>query len=68
MKYTVHFTSTASTSVTLEAGDPEEAIDKAYEELHVFVCHQCAEEFDIAGEWEPYVVDDENGREVWSEG
>lgn len=66
-KFTVHFTTVASTTVTVEADDHDEAIDKACNEVYVSLCHQCAGEADFGGEWEPEAVTDEAGKTVWEE-
>lgn len=51
--YTVCFVSTASTTVDVEADDPDEAIDKACQEVYVSICHQCNRNFELSGDWEP---------------
>jgi hypothetical protein len=66
-KYTVHFTTVASTTVQVEADDPDEAIDRAYNEVYVSLCHQCAHEMDLGGEWEAEAVTDESGKTLWEE-
>jgi hypothetical protein len=65
--YTFYFTTTASTSVTVEADNLDDAIDKAYGELgHPSVCAQCSGMFsdapgiDIGGDWE---LDEEAARD-----
>jgi hypothetical protein len=63
--YTVHFTTVASTSLNVEAEDIEEAIDEACNEVYVTLCHQCAREMDLGGEWEPEAVFDRSGKLVW---
>lgn len=63
--YIVHFVTPASTSVRIEADDAEEAVDKACDEVYVSLCHQCAGELDLAGEWEPEAVIDEAGELAW---
>ncbi len=55
-KYNVSFHTGASSMVSVEADDEEEAIDKAYDELPSEVCAQCSGwrqswSFDI-GDWE----------------
>lgn len=50
-KYRVHFMTAASTSVEVEADSREEAVDVAFNEVHVSLCHQCAREVDL-GEFE----------------
>ena len=66
--YTVYFTTVGSTHVKVEASDPEEALDKAYDEVYVYLCHQCAHELDLGGEWEAdSVYDNETNEEVWRE-
>lgn len=60
-KYTVHFGTYASQPVTVEVDidpdmDRDEARQKiedaAYEQVHISLCHQCANHFDL-GDWEP---------------
>lgn len=56
-EYTIHFTTTVSSSVTVEAADEEEAIEKAYEGLPGSMCAQCSGwgqpwNRDESGEWE----------------
>lgn len=56
--YTIYFTSTASTAVTVEADDFETAVELAYEELPGSVCAQCAgwggrPGIDLSDDWEP---------------
>ncbi|MGV8064590.1 hypothetical protein PJP13_24305 [Mycobacterium kansasii] len=64
-KYTVYLSGHAETSVTVEADDPDEAIDKACNAVHPFICHQCAREIDLGDEWEPNAVFTEGGDIVW---
>lgn len=62
--YSVHFTTPASRIVRVEADDPDEAIEKADNEVGCVLCHQCAGEIDLAGVWEPVVVFDDDKNEV----
>lgn len=65
-EYKVWFTQSASTAMTVEAEDPDAAIDAAYDHgLPSGLCHRCACEFDMSGDWEPDVVEDSGGNEVW---
>ncbi len=64
-KYTVYLSGYAETSVTVEAADPDEAIEKACAEANPFICHQCAREIDLGEEWEPNSVFTEGGDMVW---
>lgn len=41
-EYQVHFLQTVSISVTVEADDPEDAIEKAFDEAPSGVCAQCS--------------------------
>ncbi len=41
-KYYVTFEVSASASIEVEADNPDEAEQKAEEEIHVSLCHQCA--------------------------
>lgn len=67
-EYVVHFATTASTSERVTADDPEEAVDKAWSEVYVSLCHQCGRECDLTGEWEPVAVTDlATGELVWEE-
>jgi hypothetical protein len=63
--YIVHFVTGASTSVRVEADNPDDAIKKAANEVNVSICHQCADEFDLGDEWEPEVVTNEDGVAAW---
>lgn len=65
-KYTVYLSGFAETSVTVEADDPDEAAEKACNEAHPFICHQCAEEVQVGDEWEPNAVFNEDGDVVWT--
>lgn len=71
-KFTVHFTTTASSSATVEAENYDAAIESAMAELPANVCAQCAGwggsvGIDLGGEWEPESVYDADGKQVWSE-
>ncbi len=71
-KYTVYLYSTLSTSVNVDAEDPDEAIDLAYESPEMpgsmgFRAFGRAS-VDCSNVWEPSSVVDENGKTVWSEG
>lgn len=64
--YTVHFTSLASAWATVEAESPEAAVDLAYNEVHVSLCHQCGRDVELGGEWEAIMAfDDDAGKPVW---
>lgn len=65
-KYTVYLSGHAETSVTVEADDHDEAIEKACSEANPFICHQCAREIQVCEEWEPNAVFNEDGDEVWA--
>ncbi|QSM87561.1 hypothetical protein I3U44_17175 [Mycobacteroides abscessus subsp. bolletii] len=70
-EYTVYFTTVASSpGITVEADDPEDAINKAWDSDDLpslgSICHQCARAFDLGGEWEPNAVECD-GKVVWSE-
>lgn len=66
MSYTVYFTQIASASVrNVEAEDSEDAIDQAWDQLPLSICHQCASKVELAGEWEPDAVVDADGNTVW---
>lgn len=69
-EFNVYFTTVAGApGVTVEADDYEEAIDKAYASADLpspgGLCHQCALQFDLSGEWEPESVSDADGKTVW---
>lgn len=55
MKYNVGGAVHASTYIgEIEADSPEQAIEKAYEQAHVSVCHQCARDIqdpEVANLW-----------------
>lgn len=68
--YDVHFTQTISTTVTVEADSPDEAIDQAYQSSdmpgsmgHGAFGHGVT--VDSSGEWEPLDVTDERDKVVW---
>lgn len=65
-EYTVYFSQSVGAVERVEADDPEDAIDKTWDNLPHSLCHQCACEFDLAGDWEPDIVVDENNKEVWT--
>lgn len=71
MQYTVHFVHSVSTTVTVEAGTPEQAMDRAYESddmpgpVTVGAFGPCAVDDD--GEWEPYTITDASGEVVWED-
>jgi predicted Zn-dependent protease with MMP-like domain len=67
MKYTVYFTQTASAEVKVEAGDYNDAIERAWEDLPSSLCHHCASQVDLLGDWEPDAVVNESGKTVWQE-
>lgn len=78
MKYKVEFRGTATTTVTVEADDPEDARDKAWEELPGGLCIHCSGFAEASynedapfREWpeamEPYEVTDDEGETVWKE-
>ena len=66
-EYTVYFSSGASAWVNkIQAEDADEAIDKACNEVHVTLCHQCAREVDLSGDWEPEaVINEDTGKIEW---
>lgn len=70
--YTVHFTSTISTAVTVEANSPEDAIELAYDnpKMPGSMCYGAYGDasVDESGEWEPIAVSDADHNEVWSGG
>lgn len=64
-KYRVHLKTYASTSVTVEADDESDAIDKAYDESLPTICAHCAgwgKEYslELGDEWEPSVGPNES--------
>jgi hypothetical protein len=74
-KFKVRFIPQVDLTVTVEAEDVDEAIDKAYQAKPSGICAHCSggwgkpysldiEMFDGV---EPYEVEDENGERVWSE-
>lgn len=67
--YDVYLSTPAETVVrAVEAEDPDEAIELAYDQAPVVLCHQCAAKVDMAGEWEPTAVFDSSGDVVWEGG
>ncbi len=69
-EYTVTFTAETSAVVTVNADDPDDAIERATEHLPGSLCHQCAgyrrEYSRDEGDFEPVTVVDESGDEVWT--
>lgn len=67
-EFVVHLSAPASTFVKVTAVDYDEAIEKACNEVHIGLCHQCDREVDVSDVWEPVcVVDDETNGVVWEE-
>lgn len=73
-KFKVRFQPTADLVVRVEAEDYDQAIDKAYEGKPSGICAHCSgwrEDFTLDVETqegvEPYEVEDESGKVVWSE-
>lgn len=68
-EFAVHYTTVASTCVTVTADDVSDAIEKADRQVGRSLCHQCAREVELGGEWELDVVyNNETGKQVWQEG
>lgn len=51
-KYRVHYVQTASAYVDVEADSADEAEEKGFEKLPSGLCHQCAGEIDLSGDWD----------------
>lgn len=70
-QYTVRLLNTVSTVVTVDAVDPDTAIEAAYasEDMPSSMSHGAfgAAPVDECGEWLPSVVTDAAGVEVWSD-
>jgi len=65
-KFTVYLTATASTSIEVEAGSPDEAIDKAYGADMPTICAQCSgwgrdTSLELSDVWEVSEVCDADG-------
>lgn len=60
-EFTYAFKQFAGHFVTIEAESREAGEDAAWEKLPVSLCHQCAHEYDMAGDWE---LDEEAVEEV----
>lgn len=45
--YRVYLVTTASVTMTVEADDPEQAIEEAFQEAPGSLCHQCARDYDL---------------------
>jgi hypothetical protein len=71
-EYRVHMSGVVSFSVLVVADDPDEAIDKAYQERSPGICAQCSGwrqnwSLEIPDDWEPDAVDNcADGSEAWS--
>jgi len=69
-EFTVHMTMVVSTGVTVEADNPDAAIDAAYNsrEMPGTMGHQAFGDASVdESEWEPASVSDATGEEVWFE-
>lgn len=71
-EFRVHMSAVSSFSITVEAEDYDEAIDKAIEERSPDVCAQCAGwrrkwSLDLGETWEADAVEDSDGKEVWAD-
>lgn len=71
-EYSVYFTQTVGVTVSVEADDIEDAIERAYDEAPGSICAQCSGwgrswDRDEDGELKLIAVSDESGNEVWSE-
>ena len=69
-KYTVYLTTTATTAVEVDAENPDEALDKAYDAGMPTICAQCSGwgkgyNLDMDGEWEASEVINANDQVVW---
>ncbi|MEV6219893.1 hypothetical protein [Nocardia sp. NPDC051833] len=64
-EFTYVFSQYASHVVTVEAETRKEGENAAYDQLPVSLCHQCAHEFNMAGDWE---LDEEATEEYESDG
>lgn len=70
--YRVYLETYASTAITVEADDPDEALDKAYERAPSRLCHQCTgygglPGIELAGDWEHHSTwDEDSGVEVYN--
>lgn len=59
-KYRVYYVQTASVAVDVEADSPEEAEEQGFDQLPAGLCHQCAGQMDLSGDWD--VDTDSEGR------
>lgn len=69
--YTVYLKTFAETAVKVEADDPDEAIDKAYNETPT-ICAQCSGwghgySLEIGEVWDAYEVTDAEDKVVWED-
>jgi hypothetical protein len=68
--YDVHLTHMVSTTVTVEADDPEQATERVFEspKMPGSITYGAfgAATVDDAGEWDAVAVYDQAGREVWT--
>lgn len=56
------FSQTVTHIVTIEHdGSRDEAEQRAWHQLPTSLCHQCAHEFGLAGDWDLVPPDDEEG-------
>jgi len=51
-KYLIAYTSTAATYVEIEAENEAEASDRGWNKIDANLCHQCAAEVDLNGDWD----------------
>lgn len=68
-QYTVHLVNTVSTTVTVEADDPDAAIDAAWssEDMPGSITIGAFGPVGVDdGDWQPVAVTDASGAEVWT--
>ncbi|MBO0676860.1 hypothetical protein JRC04_05245 [Mycolicibacterium sp. S2-37] len=66
-EFTVYFSAGASTAVKVDAEDYDAAIEEAYNDLPGSLCHQCAREIELSGDWDVDAVYDADFKLVYEE-
>jgi hypothetical protein len=51
-KYRVYYVQTASVAVDVEAESAQEAEEMGFDKLPGGLCHQCAGQMDLSGDWD----------------
>lgn len=66
-EFRVFLVASASMTIDVTADSLDEAMDKAYNEAYVSLCHQCDDYVDFSDDWQPILVTDTAGEILWEE-